>query len=104
MMADAREDTASKPQSSRAFATKTESNLGKEFLVASRTRTALSWLEASASGCEPLDAWEDGTCQWLFRHDAWKSWEDADNIPILWIHGIPGKYRSFCSSHFSRVT
>jgi hypothetical protein len=70
-----------------------EANLAAEEPQKSKCtpKTALSWLEVGRARSETLDTWEDGTCEWLFHHEAWQAWDEAGFVPILWIYGIPGK-------------
>ena len=43
----------------------------------------------------PLDVspveWEEGTCEWIFTHTAYHTWEAIQFSSPLWIYGIPGK-------------
>ncbi|CAH0020862.1 unnamed protein product, partial [Clonostachys rhizophaga] len=71
-------------------------------LADSRFRTALSWLEAGRARSETLDTWEDGTCEWVFHHEAWKAWAGAGFVPILWIYGIPGRGKTILAKYVSQ--
>jgi hypothetical protein len=33
----------------------------------------------------------DGSCTWVLGDPAFVDWRNKDDIPILWIHGNPGK-------------
>src|SRR4051812_1758529 len=45
-----------------------------------------------------VDTAENGTCEWLFQHDVYKSWA-ACNRSLLWIKGKPGSGKSTLLRH-----
>ncbi|KAJ4249835.1 hypothetical protein NW762_012178 [Fusarium torreyae] len=47
---------------------------------------------------EQIDTATTGTCEWLFEHDTYKSWEKS-NRGLLWIRGNPGSGKSTLLKH-----
>lgn len=65
----------------------------------------MSTLEISPASCsgrdEFLDRRYDGTCQWIFGNDQYKSWMEERSPSLLWVLGIPGSGKSVLSSYLS---
>lgn len=53
---------------------------------------ALKWLKEATPDQVPPVEWEEGTCRWIFRHEAYLRWEASGYSGPLWIYGIPGEY------------
>jgi hypothetical protein len=66
----------------------------KELFVQISDEKALQWLNAVTP--KPVydfnkDRRLEGTCEWIFRTEKYKSWMDGAGCRDLWIVGIPGK-------------
>jgi hypothetical protein len=69
----------------------------KELFVQISDEKALQWLNAVTP--KPVydfnkDRRLEGTCEWIFRTEKYKSWMDGTGCRDLWIVGIPGKNAS----------
>jgi hypothetical protein len=68
----------------------------KELFVQISDEKALQWLNAVTP--KPVydfnkDRRLEGTCEWIFKMEKYKSWIDGIGNRDLWIVGIPGKNR-----------
>lgn len=52
---------------------------------------ARKWLKEATPRPVPPVGWEEGTCRWIFRHEAYLRWETSGYSGPLWIYGIPGE-------------
>jgi hypothetical protein len=67
----------------------------KELFVQISDKEALQWLNAIT----PKSTYDfnkdrrlDGTCEWIFKTEKYKSWMDGSGSRDLWVVGIPGEY------------
>ncbi|KAK0641408.1 hypothetical protein B0T16DRAFT_393690 [Cercophora newfieldiana] len=56
------------------------------------TRQLLEWLKPAMPPATPSMSWEEGTCEWICRHQSYRTWAQGGHAGPLWIHGIPGAF------------
>jgi hypothetical protein len=66
----------------------------KELFVQISDEKALNWLNAIIP--KPMYDFNkgrrlQGTCEWIFNTDKYRSWMDGTGSRDLWVVGIPGK-------------
>lgn len=50
----------------------------------------LKWLQSGLRSSTGVPIREEGTCEWIFDHPAYRTWAVGDHPRPLWINGIPG--------------
>jgi hypothetical protein len=66
----------------------------KELFVQISDEKALKWLNAISPDPQydfNRDRRLDGTCEWIFKTEKYKSWIDGTGKRDLWVVGIPGE-------------
>ncbi|CZT01742.1 uncharacterized protein RAG0_09217 [Rhynchosporium agropyri] len=61
-------------------------------------KEVIKWLRPEYTGSYPTTDWEEGTCQWITKHEKFRTWKLGGTGSVLWIHGIPGCGKSVISS------
>jgi hypothetical protein len=75
-----------------SIAVEYEANLAfqERQMVEESTRQLLDWLKPAMFPTVASMGWEDGTCEWVFHHKAYRTWAQGGFSGPLWVYGIPG--------------
>ncbi|KAK4445325.1 hypothetical protein QBC34DRAFT_472554 [Podospora aff. communis PSN243] len=67
-----------------------------------RNYQMLEWFKPAMSLTTLTMDWEDGTCEWVFQHEAYKTWAEGGYSRPLWMHGMPGCGKSVIAGYLSK--